>query len=351
MSIRKYSVNKRPRRRLFFLALIVLILLALGTGAYLLKNYYYNNLKPVSSSQKSQLVTISTGSSLSVIAKLLKDDGLIRNQLVFEEYVSKINERTQLQAGTYDFSPSQDVPSIVKILTSGRVATSLVKILPGRRIDQIKADLINAGFSPTAVDNSLDPSLYQDLPVMAYKPAGANLEGLLYPDSFQRNSDTDPSVIVRDSLTEMGKHLTPALKTAYANENLSVYQAITLSSIVEKEVSSASDRTQVAQVFLSRLKAGMKLESNVTANYGAILAGKSPSPAAVNIDSPYNTYLHNGLPPGPLCTIDDTALDAVASPANTNYLYFVTGKDGVTRFSQTIDGQNANIQQYGNADL
>jgi UPF0755 protein len=141
----------------------------------------------------------------------------------------------------------------------------------------------------------------------------------------------------------MQQQLTPKLKSAFAAEGLTVYQGITLASIVEQEVANQSDRDQVAQVFLTRLRIGMMLESNVTADYGATLAGAKPSSTFPSV---YNTYLHPGLPPTPISNVDISSLDAVAYPANTDWLYFVAGDNGTTYFSTTYAQQEANVAQY-----
>jgi UPF0755 protein len=178
---------------------------------------------------------------------------------------------------------------------------------------------------------------------LADKPANASLEGLLYPDSFQKDANTNPSQIISESLVEMGQHLTPSLQAAFAAEGLTTYQGITLASIVEQEVSKPSDQAQAAQVFLSRLKLNMPLGSDVTALYGAIVAGQTPS---LTYNSPYNTLLHTGLPPTPISNVNAQALNAVAHPANTNWLYFVTGDNGTTYFEQTAQQHQADTNAY-----
>jgi UPF0755 protein len=139
----------------------------------------------------------------------------------------------------------------------------------------------------------------------------------------------------------MGQHLTPTVQSAFAQEGLTTYQGLKLASIVLQEVSKPTDQTQVAQVFLSRLKTNMMLGSDVTAYYGAIEAGQSPS---LTYNSPYNTLLHTGLPPTPISTVNADALNSVTHPAN--WLYFVTGDNGVTYFSSTLQQQQANTAAY-----
>jgi UPF0755 protein len=249
-----------------------------------------------------------------------------------------------LQAGTYSFTPHQSTSEIADLIATGQVASDLVTILPGRRIDQIRQAFITAGFQPSAVDAALNVSQYRaNYPALADNPPGSSLEGFLYPDSFEKTATTDPKQIIEESLSEMQQHLTSDIRSSFAREGLTVYQGVTLASIVEQEVSDQNERNQAAQVFLSRLQAGMPLGSDVTAFYGAIMAGAAPS---TTYDSPYNTLLHKGLPPGPISAVSDSSLNAVAHPASTDWLYFVTGDDGVTHFAKTLDEHNANVSKY-----
>lgn len=138
----------------------------------------------------------------------------------------------------------------------------------------------------------------------------------MYPDSFQKLSDTPAETIIRQSLDEMDEHLSPDVQKGFAAQGLSVYQGIVLASIVEKEVPHDNDRPIVAQVFLKRLRENIKLESDATSPY-------------------FNTYNKAGLPPMPISNVTVSSLRAVAYPANTNYLFFVSGDDGATHFSYT----------------
>jgi UPF0755 protein len=339
-----YKVNGRRRIPVkVWVLLLIVVLLAVG-GAILARHIYNQDLKPVSNSQKTQIFTVEQGSAVKTIGSNLEEKHLIRSAWAFQLYIHSKDLGDKLQAGTYALSPSQSTPQIVSTMTRGKVATKLVTILPGQRIDQVRADFINDGFTPTAVDRALDPSLYADLPVMAFKPANVTtLEGLLWPDSYQKQPDTDPEVIIRESLIEMGDHLTSDVQAAFTAEGLTTYQGIILASIVIKEVNKPVDQAQAAQVFLSRMKAGMTLGSDVTALYGSIQAGQSPN---LNYDSPYNTLKYQGLPPTPISTISANSLNAAAHPAPTNWLYFVAGDDGNTYFSSTLEEHEALTQKY-----
>ncbi len=341
----RYSVAPRRRHVLRRMALIVLgLIVILAAGAFAVQRWYNAQLRPVDASTTKQYITIASGSSVTSIAKQLHTAKLIRSAQAFSWYVSAHNDRDRLQAGTYSFASSQSTSEIADTIASGKVATNLVTILPGKRLDQIRQAFISAGFQPSAVDAALSVAQYRaDYPALADNPSSASLEGFLYPDSFEKTATTDPKQIIEESLTEMQQHLTSDIRSSFAREGLTVYQGVTLASIVEQEVSNQDDRNQAAQVFLSRLKQGMALGSDVTAYYGAIMAGAAPS---TDYDSPYNTLLHKGLPPGPISNVNDSALTAVAHPASTDWLYFVTGDDGVTHFAKTLDEHNANVAKY-----
>ena len=339
-----YSLGSRRTSRLRRLGLVLLVVVAvllLAVGG--IWRFYDANLRPVSEHAKAQTIEVQSGATPSQIADLLHSKGIIRNAWTFERYVQSKGVSEYLQAGTYSLSPSQSVPDIVAQLTHGKVSTKLVTILPGQRLDQIRRSLINDGFKEADVEAALQPAQYEGMPALVDKPTGNSLEGYLYPDSFQRNSDTKPQLIVRESIAEMQQHLTPAIRASFAAHGLSTYQGIILASIVEQEVSTNSDRAQAAQVFLTRLSQGMPLGSDVTAMYGSLLAGQGTS---LTYDSPYNTLIHTGLPPTPISNVSDSSLQAVAHPANTDWLYFVTGDDGTTHFAHTLQEHQANIQQY-----
>lgn len=334
--------KSRVPRRIWGLLIILLILVV--AGMVVSRQLYNNGLQPVSSSQQTQIFEVEKGSTVKQIATKLEDTHLIRSAWAFQLYVHSKELGSRLQAGTYALSPSQGTARIVNTMTTGQVTSRLVTILPGRRLDQVRADLINAGFAPAAVDKALDPSQYADLPVLTFKPAGVNsLEGLLWPDSFRKDGSTLPGDIVRQSLQAMGEHLTPDIQAAFAAQGLTTYDGVKLASIVIQEVNKSSDQAMAAQVFLTRLKSGTNLGSDVTARYGAIMAGKEPN---LSYDSPYNTHLHTGLPPTPISTISASALTAAAHPAPTDYLFFVAGDDGTTYFSHTIEEHEALTKEH-----
>lgn len=331
------------KKRQILYGLIALFVIALVACAIVIRNVYQNNLNPLNQKNTEIVVTIEPGSTPSKIADTLVAKDVIKSDWAFEWYVRNHNYRDDLKAGTYVLKPSQSIPEIVDVIRSGKVATDLVTILPGKRLDQIKSSLIESGFTEAQVNSALNPANYAGHPALTDKPKDASLEGYLYPESFQKTAETTAQQIVKLSLDEMNRYLTPDIRQGFAKQGLTVHEGVTLASIVEQEVSKASDKPTVAQVFLKRHKDGIKLGADPTALYGSIIAGKEPS---LFYDSPYNTRMHAGLPPGPIGNVSESSLKAVAFPAQTDWLFFVAGDDGVTYFSKTLEEHEALTEQH-----
>lgn len=321
------AVKRNNRSLKFWLitAAVVLVFIGLGVGA--LRVWYSANLRPVSSSSTTQYFTIEPGTGVHEIAANLKKADLIRSPRAFETYIRSKEYADKLQAGTYSLSPSLSVQQIVEKMIKGDQAKNLLTILPGKNLEQIKEAFNKQGYSEAAIDKAFDPDQYRDLDVLSSLPAGASLEGYLYPDSFQKLADTPAENIIRKSLEEMDTHLNSAVLSGFSAQGLSTYQGVVLASIIEKEVPSTNDMPIVAQIFLSRLKQGIKLESDATT-------------------SVYNTYTNLGLPPRPISNVTKASLAAVANPANSDFLFFVSGDDDTTHFSKTKQEHDEAVKKY-----
>jgi UPF0755 protein len=330
-----------PKRWWQLIAVVLAILIVALIG---LRIWYGQNLSPVNSSDKTTVYyTVEQGSSLHEIALGLKKQSLIRSTSVFEYYVRTHELYGSLQAGSYALNRSLSGQEIVRKITHGEISTNLVTVLPGKRLDQIRKNFEAAGYTKAQINAAFDPATYGGLPAISSLPAGATLEGYMYPDSFQKDANTSASAIVKESLNELNKYLTADVVDGCKAQNLTIYQCITLASVVYQESGDPKYEAMVAQVFLTRLKQGMNLGSDVTAFYGAAIAGQTPS---VTYDSAFNTRLRAGLPPGPISNFTADALIAVAHPANTDYLFFVAGDDGILHFSHTQAEHDAAIEKY-----
>lgn len=337
------SISKVSGKKIamIIVGIFLAVILLTGLGA---RVWYMGQLKPVSASEQRQtaIFTIKTGSTASEIATQLEKAKLIRSAQAFVWYLRNTGLRDSIQAGTYELSQSDSVSDIANTITQGKVRKDLFTILPGQRLDQIKASLIKAGFSEQEVTSALDPANYKNHPALVAKPTAASLEGYLYPDSFQRTSSTTAQQIIKLSLDEMAEALTPEVIDGFQKQGLGIHQGVTLASIITKEGSGEAQKT-MAGVFLNRLRAGIPLGSDVTYQYIADITGQARS---ADIDSPYNTRKYAGLPPGPISNITKSALQAVAFPNQTDYLFFVAGDDGKIYFSKTQAEQDANAAKY-----
>jgi len=323
---------------------ILLIVIIIGSGASLyIRRWYTNALTAVSQSSEVMVVTVEQGSSPSDIALLLEQKGLIRSARAFETYVGGSGVADQLKAGTFELSANMTTQEIVSVLVRGIEASTLYTISPGRRLDQIKKKMIDSGFTESEVDKALVPSPYSDIAVMTTLKPGASLEGYIFPETFRIDPSSTPEQIIRRSIEELDKKMTPELLARFEQKGISPFDAITLASIIEKEVPNLEDRKKVAQVFFSRLEQGIPLGADATYLYASAVFGGEPFPTN---DSIYNTRINGGLPPGPISNFSSTALEAVAYPADTAYLFYVTGDDKVNYFTTTEAEHEAAVAKY-----
>lgn len=343
-SKKSYAIGEKSTKwpkRIVVLFLSILAIIVIGMVGVRL--YYNASLQPISSEATSSEFVVDKGATVKEVGDNLQEKGLIKSSLVFQLYLRSKQTDNPLIAGTYSIQPSLSVQEIASILSKGKVATDLITILPGQRIDQIKEMFINSGFTTESVDEALDPRTYDDNPALVDLPDGVSLEGYLYPESFQKTATTQPKEVVEASLKLMNEKLSPEVRSAFAKHGLSVYQGIVLASIVEQEAYRQQDRTQIAQVFLTRLNMGMPLQSDPTAKYGAILDGEK---ASLTYVSAYNTYTNGGLPPTPISNVSASSLQAVAKPASTKWVYFVAGDDGTVHYSSTLQEHEALTKRY-----
>ena len=320
------------------LAFLLIAVVATAAFAYM---WYEGALAPVSSAMHNTSFKIDEGATVEQIANQLESEGLVKNSLATQIYM-RLNGKTNIKAGNYVLSPHQSVGEITDWLNQGRINVLKVTILPGRTLKDLKSDLTQYGFNEADIEAAFNKKW--DHPLLASKPANVNIEGYVYPETYFMDANATAEDLVRRSFDEFEKQLNERnLPKQLADKGFTLHQGITLASIVNSEVSSSEDQRKVSQVFQTRLKEGMTLGSDVTYEYAAELLGIEASP---DIESPYNTRKVGGLPPGPISNFNISVLDSILNPANTTYLFFVAGDDGVTHYSYTFTEHEANISKY-----
>ena len=299
--------------------------------------------RPVDPAAGDQPFSIAEGEQAVDVAARLEQDGLVRSAAAFRTYLIYSGLDTGLQAGDYTISPALSPVQIAERLQDATPAQVKFIVLPGWRMEEIAAALPTSGLHITPEDflaaaRSTHPNLDSF-------PPNATAEGFLFPDEYILPRTTQAQQLV-DLLMRRFDQALSGLRDGFSRHNLSVYDAVTLASIVQREAMRADEQPIIASVFYNRIAAGMRLQTDPTIQYalGFDSASNSwwKSPLTLddlNIDSPYNTYAHDGLPPGPIDSPSLSALQAVASPADTAYLFFRARCDGSGRhaFAKTFD--------------
>jgi UPF0755 protein len=333
-------LGKRRWPWIVAIVLFVLIVAGIAVAGF----WWYNaSIQPLSTVQRRVRVVVSPGDTADTIGKKLQDAGAIKSAAAFSIYAKQSGKLgNNLKAGNYLFSPTESVAEIVNLLVEGKVDSYNVTILPGQTLAQIKDKLVRDGFGAPQIDAAFAKTY--DNPLLKDKPATVSLEGYIYPETYAVTSETTVEELLGQTFDVFyariqQKNLLPNLQA----HGFSLHQGLTLASVVQMEVSTASDRRQVAQVFESRLQQGMALGSDVTAYYAAKLLKQPPN---VDADSPYNTRKYKGLPPGPIANFTLDSLAAIADPAPGDYLFFVAGDDGKTHFAHTEAEHQQNVKNY-----
>jgi UPF0755 protein len=316
-----------------------LALVAAGSGGVA---WYRVGLNPVNSNDQQPLIfEVQSGQNSRVVASNLAQSGLVRSAPAFQIYLGLHGLRGRLQAGAYELKRSYAAAEIADILVSGKAMSNRLVIPEGSNLFQIQKLAEQKGISKSSFEAALLNEYGKDF--LLGKPANISLEGYLFPDSYEVNNATSAGTLVAAMIDNFDRKVTPDLRQRFTDMGLTLHQGVTLASIIEKEVVGAEDRAKVAQVLLKRLRLGMRLETDPTVDYAALLLGRSFN---LDLNSPYNTYRTTGLPPGPICNPGIDALTAAANPASTEYLYFVSGRDGKTHFSPTFAEHQLNIAKY-----
>ncbi|MFL6273672.1 MAG: endolytic transglycosylase MltG [Blastocatellia bacterium] len=330
----------------FTLLLLVLLILAAGAGLLWLRAEVN---RPVEHPSAERIITIEPGTGAAGVIAKLSEAGIVRHPIPLRLYLRATGHGSGLRAGDYKFaSPISPMQAIDKI-RRGEVFLERVTIPEGYNRFDIAETLAEKTGKATKEEFLRlmdDTSLIQRI-----APQARNLEGYLFPDTYNYTTKTTPEELVRAMVNRFNEVFTPEWGTRANQANLTVHQVVTLASIIEREAKIPDERPHMASVFFNRLKIGMPLGSDPTFIYAAILAGDydgNPNqPRHRQRQSPYNTYLVSGLPPGPIASPGRASLEAILYPDQTEALYFViNSRDGRHKFSRTAAEHDAAVSEY-----
>lgn len=295
------------------------------------------------------LFIIDPGESVLSISSRLEQAGIIADARLFRIYLAWTGMDAYIQTGAFRLSPALSAQSIAGMLQSATLTEVTFTVLPGWRMEEVAAALPTSGLSIAPEDflaAASVPNLFPDL-----IPAGASAEGFLHPDTYILPRTTTAEQLVSVLVQAFLTRLPADYAEAYAERGLTVYQAVTLASIIEREAVVDEEMPLIASVFYNRLAVGMKLQTDPTVQYALGFNSLQTtwwttplSAADLQFDSPYNTYLYPGLPPGPICSPGLAALQAVAYPAESPYFYFQAKCDGsgLHNFAVTFEEHEGN---------
>jgi UPF0755 protein len=314
---------------------------------------------PVSDDSRPVVFTVRPGLSAIEIGDDLHAKGLIRSPLTFRTLVEARGVGGRIESGDYQLSPSMTTGEIVNVLSRGASRSGITVTIPeGWRAEQA-AQKVEA-LSIARADEVL--SLVRGgegtgLALAEPLPNGATLEGYLFPETYEVAKDATARTLVAMMARQFDKAVTPKLRQQFSARGLTLHQAVTLASIVEREAAMPAEQPVIASVYLNRLQRDMPLQADPTVQFAVASANlvealgfgfwkHDLTRADLQLRSPYNTYVQRGLPPGPICSPGLAALEAVANPAETGYLYFVAKGDGSHVFATSDAEHAANVERY-----
>ncbi|MBI4779169.1 endolytic transglycosylase MltG [Candidatus Falkowbacteria bacterium] len=329
---------------------IIIIIAVIALSGFL---YWQNLNSPVDANGQEQVFLVSKGEAINRVAKNLRINNLIRSEFYFKY---KIGRDNNVKAGEYLISPKLSAKEIIKILTLGDAVSreKSIRIIEGWNNKDIGAyleknkivsvkDLTALAASPLNRwnFNFTKPNFLNDA------PEEATLEGYLFPDTYRVFNNTKAEEIILKMLNNFDVKLTPEIRAEIKRQKKTIYEIITMASIVEKEVRSTADMKIVSGIFWDRIKNNQGLEYCATLAYVLGVNKAQYSFEDTRVASPYNTYKYRGLPPGPIANPGFNAISAAVYPEATDYNYFLSDPaTGKTIYSRTLDEHNANKYKY-----
>lgn len=279
-----------------------------------------------------RMVRIEPGDSLTTAARRLADAGVVRNRWAFVIYAEMTGQANRLKPGVYAFHGGETAPGVLGHLVNGDFVVITVTIPEGLTVYQIGERLEAAGL---ACAGQFDAAARHGALVKAAGLGPLGAEGFLFPATYKFPPGVSVNGILEAMLARFYANLTPAVVARMFALGITERELVTIASIVEKEAKAPGERPVIASVFYNRLRLGMPLQSDPTAQYSP-LGEVAPALAAVHHASPFNTYMIPGLPPGPIANPGMSSIAAALYPAHTNYLYFVARHDGTHIFSRSF---------------
>ncbi len=313
---------------LFLIAVAVLIAMLAATRA----------LSPVTTDKDvpTVLVTVPGGANVRRIGEILARRHLVRSPLAFVFAAQVAGVSGHLRAGRYELSPAMPPSQIAQLIALGRTAEDMVTVPEGFTVAQIARRLAARGMVRESEFLTLARTQGRTFRVNGWTPPSDDLEGYLFPDTYRVPRGTTARAVITMMLTEFDERVIRPDSAQFARYPGGLPAAITMASLVEREAKADTDRPLIASALDNRLRAGMRLQCDATVQYALPQHKGRLMDADLRVASPYNTYLHTGLPPTPIANPGLLSIAAALHPAATDYLFYVARPDGRHIFSATL---------------
>ena len=306
--------------------------------------FYHQATVSVGENTQTIILSIPPGATLKKISKDLQSLSLIRNASAFRLLANIRQKQTHIQVGEYELNQSMLPMDILKAITSGKTVLHPVTIPEGYRISEI-AELLTETISINKeifIKETRNEDLLNKLNITS-----KSLEGYLFPETYHFSKHTSEKKIIQTMLNTFQQRMkTKKIQHQIQSSDMSLHEIITLASLIEKETGMNGERKHISSVFHNRLKRKMRLQTDPTVIYAIENFDGNIRKKDLNIDSPYNSYRHKGLPPGPIASPGIKSIVAALNPIKTNHLYFVSKKDGSHQFSSSLKEHNRAVQKY-----
>ncbi len=341
----------------------LIVLVGIIAGAWFYFSYNSNTQKPFYENGQTKVFVVKSGQSVKAISASLKEEGLIGSDFFFKMMAGQSGKEKDIKAGAYELSASMTAKEILEKLASGRVINEEreVTAIPGwtRRdlAGKVKewglgqeGDLYSLTGEPFKECGKKSPEIKdysKQFDFLADKPACRGLEGYLFPDTYRLYKSANTEDLILKMLKNFNKKLTSQMRDDIKKQGKTIYEIVTMASIIEKEVRSEKDMKMVSGIFWNRINSGQALQSCATLAYILGINKAIYSIEDTQTDSPYNTYQNQGLPPGPISNPGAEAIEAAIYPENNDYFYFLSRSDnGETVFAKTYEEHLRNKEKY-----
>lgn len=360
--IKKMKERKKEGRVVRRIVTVVTLVVLLIVGIVGVSGYYYvkSALEPLDPESTTEIpVEIPMGSGLNTIATILESNGIIKDARIFK-YYTKFKNETSFQAGNYTMTQSMTLDEIIESLKTGKVYREpvfTVTVPEGLTLEQI-SNIIEKNTEYTAdqfMEKVTNSQFIEDMKgtypeLLTEEVMDGNirytLEGYLYPATYAFYEEHPSLEEIIATMISQTNDIIAEYRSVLEEKQMSVHELLTFASLLEEEATAQTDRETIASVFYNRLEVEMPLQTDPTVLYALGNHKEQVLYEDLEVENPYNTYINQGLPPGPIANAGKISIEAALNPTDTNYLYFLADKEGNNHFAKTYDEHLQNIDKF-----